>query len=300
MPSIKAHSFTEQSLGALALLKKGRDPSELDLEELRRELAQPHLVPGRDCVIAYLDGSPVGYVYLNVEPAISRGVLDFVVLEGYQGSGVADVLLDEALARARLQGLSLVNVDLSESDKTRLEFFESHEWVHVRTHLHLVRRSEVQPNVELPVGMTLRLANRLDAHAITELQNAAFTGSWGYSPNVVDEIAYRIFELPAYGPDPVVLLEEAGALVGYCWGHLEEKPGPGVVGMVGIAPERQGMGLGTAVTAGGVNALLDLGALPVHITVDSENPPAIRVYESLGFEAESRSFWYEMALSSVR
>jgi ribosomal protein S18 acetylase RimI-like enzyme len=140
------------------------------------------------------------------------------------------------------------------------------------------------------------LAAREDAPAITELQNAAFTGSWGYAPNTPDEIEYRIFDLPLPGPDPVLLLEQEGGILAYCWDHREGN-GPGFVGMVGVHPSQQGQGLGRIVTAAGVNYWVERGVLPVDITVDSENTPAVRLYESLGFELQWRSLWYELTLA---
>ena len=65
--------------------------------------------------------------------------------------------------------------------------------------------------------------------------------------------------------------------------------------MVGVLPERQSGGLGRIVTRAGIAQLIELGAPALEITVDSENPPAIRVYESLGFTLDWRSFWYQLA-----
>jgi mycothiol synthase len=66
--------------------------------------------------------------------------------------------------------------------------------------------------------------------------------------------------------------------------------------MVGIRPDLQGRGLGRVVTAAGLDHLVDVGATPIDITVDSANTPAVKLYESLGFTPEWRSFWYELSL----
>ncbi len=71
---------------------------------------------------------------------------------------------------------------------------------------------------------------------------------------------------------------------------------PGIVGMVGVWPDRQGKGYGKVVTGLGINHLLGIGAKPIEITVDSENPSAIRIYENVDFTIDWRSFWYELAL----
>ena len=292
-------SYTHDDLSTLAALKRGRSPSPAEVGALARELAQPNLRPERDCILAFDGDAPAGYAYLTHEPAIGRAVLDIMGSGKHTGGGAGDALLAEVASRAKDAGLAILHVDVPEADEPRRRAFADRGWRHVRTHLHLVRNSPEPVGVPIPKGMTLRMADRAAAAAVTDLQNAAFSGSWGYAPNTPDEIEYRIFDLPALSPDPVVLLEESGLLVGYCWCHRETSPGPGVVGMVGVLPHRQGEGLGRAVTAAGVDALLGLGAAPLEITVDSENPPAIHVYESVGFALAWRSLWYERDLSRL-
>jgi mycothiol synthase len=65
---------------------------------------------------------------------------------------------------------------------------------------------------------------------------------------------------------------------------------------VGVLPDQQGKGLGKLATAAGIDHLISMGATPVEITVDSDNAPAIHVYESVGFRLDHRSVWYERAL----
>lgn len=295
-PSIR--SYTPADLETFALLRLGRAPSPGDTETLARWLAQPNIVPERDCLLAFNDdGAPAGFACLIQEPAIRRGVLEMNGSNQHRGGGAGDALLLEVSERGRAAGLDVLQVDVPESDEARRKAFAERGWTHIRTHLHLRREGMEPANAPVPESMTLRLAKSADAPAIADVQNTAFTGSWGYAPNTPEEVAYRIFELPDLRPDPVVLLEEGGALVGYCWCHREAADAPGIVGMVGVLPGRQGQGLGRAVTGAGMDALLELGSPSLEITVDSENPPAIRVYESLGFVLDWRSFWYELRLS---
>ena len=299
MPNPPAiHSYTPADLETFAALRLGRTPSPADTGALARWLAQPNIDAERDCMLAFNDdGAPAGFACLIQEPAVGRGVLEMNGSNQHRGGGAGDALLKEVVERARTAGLNVLQVDVPESDEARRKAFEERGWAHIRTHLHLRREGTEPANVPVPDGMTLRLAKPADAPAVTDVQNTAFTGSWGYAPNTPEEIAYRIFELPDLRPDPVVLLEEDGSLVGYCWCHREAADAPGIVGMVGVLPGLQGKGLGRAVTGAGMDALLELGSPGLEITVDSENPPAIRVYESLGFVLDWHSFWYELRLS---
>lgn len=295
-PTIR--SYTPDDLERLAALRFGHAPSPTEAAALARWLAQPNIDAKRDCMLAFNDdGAPAGFAILIREPAIRRGVVEINGSNQHRGGGAGDALLREVYERGRAAGLDVVQVDVPESEEARREAFAERGWAHIRTHLHLRREGTERTNVPAPDGMTHRLAEPVDAPAITEVQNTAFTGSWGYAPNTPEEIAYRIFDLPDLRPDPVVLLEEDDALVGYCWCHREAENAPGIVGMVGVLPGRQGKGLGRAVTGAGMDALLELGSPSLEITVDSENPPAIRVYESLGFVLDWRSFWYELRLT---
>ena len=262
------------------------------VDRMRRWLAQPNLRPERDCVLVFDDVSPSGYACVVSEEAIGRGVLTF---EAPQAGW--EPLLDAALAGARSLGLSAVQVDVPESDDLR-SFLAGAGFVHVRTHLHLRREAAGAIHAPLPDGATIRPVARGDVPALTDLQNGAFTGSWGYAPNTPDEIAYRVFELPDDPPDLVLLLEEAGRPLAYCWTHREHAGAPGVIDMVGTAPDEQSRGLGRAVTAAGIDHLVEIGATPIDITVDSENPRALRLYERLGFTVRWRSVWYERQVSA--
>ena len=293
---ITVRSYAPADLPALASLKQGRAATPAEVAALARELAQPNLRPERDCVLAFDGGAPAGYAYLTHEPALSRGVLDVMGSGSHAGGGAGDALLAETYARARDAGLAVLHVDVPESDEPRRRAFAERGWRRVRTHLHLEREGREPVAAPVPPGMTLRMAERADAPTVTRLQNAAFAGSWGYAPNTPEEIEHRIFDQAEFRPDPVVLLEGDGGAVGYCWCRRETSPGRGYVGMVGVLPELQGRGLGRAVTGAGVDALLASGAQGVDITVDSENPGAIRVYEGVGFALSWRSVWYELRM----
>lgn len=264
-------------------------------DNVERWLRQPNLQPERDCILAYAGDKPVGYAYLMTETAISRGVLISGTAEG-AGTSVARALLGEAAAAARALGLGVLQVDVPEADSVARLLCEESTMRRIRTHHHMRRNENESIDVAMTAGAATRLASKDDVAAVTELQNAAFTGSWGYAPNTEEEIRYRIFDLPSVAPDPVVLLEIDGNLMAYCWNHSESPTSPGIVGMVGVWPDQQGKGYGKMVTGAGINHLLRMGARPVEITVDSENSPAIRVYENVGFSLDWRSFWYEMTL----
>lgn len=299
---VSIRSYAPSDLETLAALRLGRSPSAGDAVALARWLGQPNIDPERDCMLAFdAAGAPAGYAILTREPAIRRGVLEIQGSGAHRGGGAGDALLREAAERALAAGLDRLHVDVPEEDEARRDAFAARGWTQVRAHLHLRRPPSPPAPAILPLGTTLRHAETTaDAEAVAALQNAAFAGSWGYAPNTPEEIAYRIFEIPDV-PDHVAMIEDAGSkeLIAYAWGHRPTADRPAVIGMVGVAPDRQGQGLGRIVTGFSVNALADSGAGSIEITVDSENPAAIWVYESLGFALDHLSFWQELRLTGV-
>ncbi|MDE2766082.1 MAG: GNAT family N-acetyltransferase, partial [Chloroflexota bacterium] len=165
-------------------------------------------------------------------------------------------------------------------------------------HLHLrIERLDPPPRRDAP-GRVVRPLRREDVPELTEVQNVAFTGSWGYCPNTPEQLDYRIYELPLDHPDDIIVVEEGGRMLGYCWAQRRGRGEPGVVGMVGVRPEVQGRGVGWAATAAALELLTEADARPITITVDEANTPAVSLYRALGFETAWRSVWYRLALTA--
>jgi mycothiol synthase len=89
--------------------------------------------------------------------------------------------------------------------------------------------------------------------------------------------------------DPVGLFiaECDGQVIGFHWTKVEHLPTEGLRGevyVVGIDPDAQGGGLGTALTARGLRHLHERGVPVVDLYVEGDNAPALKVYRNLGFQ----------------
>ncbi len=83
-------------------------------------------------------------------------------------------------------------------------------------------------------------------------------------------------------------------LLGFHWTkvHTDEDPPYGEVYVVAVNPKAAGRGLGTVLTAAGLQYLKDRGLDSVLLYVDGDNDPAIAVYTGQGFDVDRTEVQY--------
>ena len=67
--------------------------------------------------------------------------------------------------------------------------------------------------------------------------------------------------------------------------------------MLGVAPNYRGKGIGKKLVLAGLARLKSKGLQVAELTVDSENKAAYALYQSLGFEVQAKTFWYEKVIN---
>ncbi|MBD30533.1 MAG: mycothiol synthase [Acidimicrobiaceae bacterium] len=82
-----------------------------------------------------------------------------------------------------------------------------------------------------------------------------------------------------------LLLEIENRLAGFCWTklHHEDDLVLGEIYAIAVDPYFHGRGFGKPLTIAGLNHLLSVGAELGMLYVESDNKPAIRIYEDIGF-----------------
>lgn len=90
--------------------------------------------------------------------------------------------------------------------------------------------------------------------------------------------------------------ERDGRIVGFHWTKIDPSTGSGQgtgeVYVVGVDPDEQGTGLGTALTARGLDHLTAAGVEAIDLYVEGDNAPALAVYHRLGFTEHARDTLY--------
>ena len=96
---------------------------------------------------------------------------------------------------------------------------------------------------------------------------------------------------PWFDPKGFLIAEQAGVMIGFHWTKVHPE-GLGEVYVIGVDPDRHGGGLGRALTQAGLRHLAALGLRTGLLYVESDNAPALAVYQRLGFTAWSTDVMY--------
>ena len=318
-PDITVRAFSWDDLPALydVMTRAGAAPfayADAPLEAFERSLRQPRLRAEADVFVADSGERLEGWVQVDLEPGIGRAVASLGVDTALDAVMLRSRLLRIAHEHAKEAGASVMHVPVAAPDDLMRMAAGSIGLTPARVYVQM-EYHPAPPYLQgdrrpLPDGFSPRPMDGLgEAARLTNLQNAAFEGMWGFAPNNVEEIEAKL-GLPGQGPGQVLFLDVSngdvsdgdhpdGRTVAYVWTKFEPSKGMSVghVGMVGVHPDYRGRGLGEVVTANGIRLLRDQGAGVVKLEVDRDNKPARRIYRELGFRPVSETTWYELRLT---
>ena len=103
----------------------------------------------------------------------------------------------------------------------------------------------------------------------------------------------RLMRLPGYHRDlDVVAVTQDGIVASYENGWIDQVNRTGDFGPVGALPAHRRQGLTRAVLLEGLRRMQALGMDRVCVSTGESNTPALRLYQSLGFEIVNRYFAY--------
>ncbi len=319
-PDITVRTFSWDDLPALydLMARTGTAPfayADAPLEAFERSLRQPRLNAETDIFVADSGERLEGWVQVDLEPGIGRAVASLGVDADPDAVTLRPRLLRVAHERAKEEGAGVMHVPIAEADDLMRIAAGSIGLTPSRVYLQM-EYHPAPPYLQgdrrpMPDGFSPRpMDGPGDSARLTDLQNAAFDGMWGFAPNNVEEIEAKL-GLPGQGPEQVLFLDYSGgddsagddsnrSPVAYVWTKFEPSKGMSVghIGMVGVHPDYRGRGLGEVITANGIRLLRDQGAGVLRLEVDRDNKPAWRIYRDLGFSRVSETTWYELSLST--
>ena len=124
----------------------------------------------------------------------------------------------------------------------------------------------------------------VDDEAFLEVNSRAF--SWHPEQGSLDLSKLNdLFKEEWFDDEGFLLLEVKNRLAGFCWTKLHHQGDltVGEIFAIAVDPDFHGRGFGKPLTISGLNYLANAGADLGMLYVESDNKPAIRIYEDIGF-----------------
>jgi mycothiol synthase len=291
-------SYVELNVDAERLDPTGRCISSRVLSEA---LAWPGHLPEQDLFIAELAGRTTGYIDVRAEQGIGRAVLDCFVHPEHRRKGLATELFHHASRRATGLGARVAHVNVLEDNVAAIALLSKLGFRFVRRFLNLtLELAEAHLSEDEQSALPRRHLRRGEEDELTRIQNRSFAGTWGYNPNTLEEIVYRL-KMIGCSPEDVILIFRGDRPVAYCWTLVNPEASAagtnaGRIYMLGVDPDYRGGGIGERALLAGLAHLKSKGIQVAELTVDSQNEAACALYKSGGFQISSTSAWYEKAL----
>lgn len=222
-------------------------------------------------------GDVRGFGLLVSTGSTTGGELSLVVLTQHRGVGLGRQLL------LRAPSLPAGTTAWSHGDNpAAARLAATQGWERTRE-LWVMRRpsADLPTAPETPDGIVVRGFEPGDEAELLRVNAAAFA----HHPEQgsLDEAGLRERMAESwFDPSGLVTAWEDEKLLAFHWTkrHSETE---GEVYVVGVDPAAQGRGLGKLVTLLGLNHLAAVGVGQIHLYVEGDNTPAVRLYESLGF-----------------
>jgi mycothiol synthase len=139
-----------------------------------------------------------------------------------------------------------------------------------------------------PTDLPVRAFTPDDAEAFLAVNNRAFSWHPEQGGMTLEGLAERMAE-PWFDAAGFLLHERDGRLAGFCWTKVHAAdaaggdPAMGEIYAIAIDPDFHGQGLGAPMTLAGLAWLADQGLDVGMLYVESDNGPAVRTYERIGF-----------------
>ncbi len=265
------------------------------------QLGRPNYSPEEDLFVLCSEDM-VGYMDVKPELTIGRVVLDCWVAPEHRRRGLATKLLSYATDRAKELGAKVVHVNIREDNMVAMRVLSGLGFSLVRRFLEL--GLDIADVAELDMVRAIPGCRHLEPgeeDKLSQFQNRAFAAAWGYQPNTVEEMTFRVNSSTCSRED-IVVIHEGDKAIGYCWIGISCEEGmpsirKGRILMLGVAPDYRGKGMGKKLVLAGLACLRSKGLQVAELTVDSENKAACALYRSIGFEVQANTFWYEKVIN---
>ena len=275
----------------------------ISAQGLKDNIGRPGFAPQKDLFVAEFNATPVGYLSVTLEPEIQRALLEGLVHPRHRRKGIATKLFSSSMQRVKATGVKAAQISVSENNAAAKSLLTKLECQFIRYFFEM--KLDIQNTRQAAArrdSITSRRLKPSEESLLTEIQNRCFADTWGFNPNTTEEIAYRLNMQGRY-PDDVILTFLEDGLAGYCWTlinteeNAKREKKKALIHMLGVDPAYRNQEIGKAILLNGLEDLKGKGVDIVELSVDSQNPAACSLYESVGFKIYAKTEWYEKAVT---
>ena len=231
----------------------------------------------------------IGWALLS----LGEYAFDVYVAPHLRGDRLEHEMLAWAVEQMSVLG-SLQNVWVAEDDDVRIRWLEENGFNPEHEHFIQFKRSLSGPldGPALPEGFSLRTSRgEEDARLRSVTSHAAF-GS-GKSFEEYWPRTLRFMQSQVYVPEhEIFVVAPNGEIAAFCIVWTDELTKIGHFEPVGTHPSFQRMGLGKSLLFEGLRRLKSEGMNEADVCTNHDNPAAIRLYESVGFQKAKRLLTY--------
>ena len=266
-------------------------------DNIKEKLSYPSLNPQKNLfIVSDSNFQKIGYLLLIEEKIIDRAIVEIKILKNYQNDYVQSEFIKKAIELTKLLSIKYLNIQIHESDNLMQISLKNYKFKKIKTYFNMQLISLSNINSKLPNGLYFsEFRLNKDEKVLTNLQNTIFKNSWGFCPNTIEEIYYKV-RMKNSNPNGIILIKNNYEHIGYVWTTKENKFGK--ISMTGIIPKFRSLGIGNKLISKGIEYLFNNKYSIVNLEVDSENLNAVQLYKKIGFNKFSEILWYEKKLIS--
>ena len=294
--------FEKTDLPKLILLlneaeKSLRDFRPYSEEEFSLNILRDEAFDPAGLILAWENSRLVGAAYSYVDPEYvsfqnqKRGFLRWIrVGDQIDSIELMNRLLDASLNFIASKGMTEALISVPSHNQTGLDFYSKAGFTIVRKFNYMERPLHQQPEENaLPPNYTWTHFHPGEEQDWVNCINTAFKQHWGKRPTSLNEFS-RWTTDPTFDPTGVIGIRKGKVLVGVIYCEIDSSyvdytgRRRSMLWIIGVIPSERGMGLGEKLTIQGLLWSLEKGMEIGALFVDSENLPAVSLYQKLGFQ----------------
>jgi len=217
-------------------------------------------------------GQIKGLALIFWEFPTGRSIVEVMTTPELAGNSGEIDLVQQSVAKAESQKLSVAHICVM-ADSGMGKVLEQAGFTKVRTYQDMLWSMDELAELELPKGYSVRSFQTGDTPLLTQVQNDAFTGTWGFRPNTEEQFEYRT-QMPNTSKDGISFLIEGNIPAGYCWTMMapSEKRMRGVIGMIAVVPGYRVKGVSRHKLQAEMKHLRSIGLAETGLDVDEITP----------------------------